>query len=94
MENNSINIGETNGLIKCNLPIWLLNIGLIYLITTLYYFIINNMNNDPVLEILEPFPKLLEHYKEKVNHQSKNLFLGICIGLAVVYFIKPFGKLF
>ena len=52
------------------------------------------MNNDPVLEILEPFPKLLEHYKEKVNHQSKNLFLGICIGLAVVYFIKPFGKLF
>ena len=38
--------------------------------------------------------KLLEHYKEKVNHRSRNLFLGICIGIAIVFFIKPFGKFF
>ena len=54
----------------------------------------NNMNNDPVLEILEPFPKLLAHYKEKVNHRSQNLFVGICIGIGIVFFIKPFGQFF
>ena len=87
---------DTNneGFIKCNLPIWVLNLGFIYLVTTIYYFFVNNMNTDPVLEILEPFPKLLEHYKEKVNHRSRNLFLGICIGIAIVFFIKPFGKFF
>ena len=84
----------SSGCIKCNLPIWLLNIGLIYAVMTAYYFLMNNLNNDPVLEILEPFPKLLEHYKDKINHRSRNLFLGICIGIGVVYFIKPFGKLF
>ena len=84
----------SEGIIKCNLPVWLLNVGFIYLVTTVYYFFMNNINNDPVLEILEPFPKLLEHYKEKVNHRSKNLFFGICIGIGVVFFIKPFGAFF
>lgn len=85
---------NNEGFIKCNLPIWVLNLGFIYLVTTIYYFVVNNMNSDPVSEILEPFPKLLEHYKEKVNHRSRNLFLGICIGIAIVFFIKPFGKFF
>ena len=83
-----------NGYIKCNLPIWLLNLGLIYAIMTIYYFVMNNINTDPVLEILEPFPKLLEHYKTQSNFQSKNLFIGICIGIGFIYFIKPFGRLF
>ena len=87
-------LGGNDSIIKCNIPIWLLNIGLVYLVATLYYFLTNNMNVDPVLEILEPFPKLLEHYKEKTNHRSKNLFLGICVGAAIVFFIKPFGKFF
>lgn len=84
----------TEGFIKCNIPIIVLNIGLIYLITTIYYFFMNNINSDPIMEILEPFPKLLEHYKEKKNIMSRNLLLGICIGIAVIYFIKPFGKYF
>ena len=98
MENMNVNImnggGISDSYIKCNLPIWLLNIGLVYMVTTLYYFFMNNINNDPVLEILEPFPKLLEHYKDKMNHRSRNLFFGICIGIGVVFFIKPFGKFF
>ena len=85
---------STIGYMKCNVPILILNIGLIYTITTAYYFLMNNIATDPVLEILEPFPKLLEHYKEKINHRSRNLFLGICIGIGVVYFLKPFGKFF
>ena len=84
----------TEGFIKCNIPIIVLNIGLIYLITTIYYFFMNNINSDPIMEILEPFPKLLEHYKEKKNVMGRNLLLGACIGIAVIYFIKPFGKYF
>ena len=90
---NTLN-AATGGYIKCNLPIWLLNVGLIYMVSTLYFFVMNNMNDDPVLEILEPFPKLLEHYKEKANHRSRNFFFGICIGAGVVFFLKPFGKFF
>lgn len=84
----------TEGFVKCNIPIIVLNIGLIYLITTIYYFFMNNINSDPILEILEPFPKLLEHYKEKKDVMGRNLLFGICIGVAVIYFIKPFGKYF
>ena len=94
MDSSINNLGDTSGIIKCNLPIWLLNVGLVYLVATLYYFFTNNMNVDPVTEILEPFPTLLEHYKEKTKHRSRNLFLGICIGIAIIFFIKPFGKFF
>ena len=45
--NYSENI-DSSGSIKCNLPIWLLNIGLIYAITTAYYFFMNNTTFDTV----------------------------------------------
>ena len=83
-----------SGFIKCNLPIWLLNIGLVYIIMTIYYLIMNNLISDPVLDLLEPFPKLLEQYQKQNTHRSKNMFIGICIGLSVIYFLKPFGSFF
>jgi hypothetical protein len=85
---------ESSGSIKCNLPIWLLNIGLIYAITTTYYFFMNNITKDPVIQILEPFPKLKEHYKDTLKYTGRNLLLGMGIGIAVIIFIKPFGKFF
>ena len=53
--------------INYNIPVWLLNLGLLYIVATLFYFIMNKINDDPVIEILEPFPKLQEHYKNKVS---------------------------
>ena len=80
--------------INYNIPIWLLNVGFLYIVTTLFYFIMNKINDDPVIEILEPFPKLKEHYKDKVQYTSRNLFLGLCIGVGIIYFFKPFGTFF
>ena len=82
------------GYVKCNLPIWLLNIGIIYVITTVCYFFMNYMKEDPVLEILEPFPKLLEHYRKTKKYSTRNLLLGVFIGCSTVFFLKPFGGLF
>ena len=77
-----------------NIPVWLLNIGCVYIITTLFYFITNKISDDPVLKILEPFPKLKEHYNTSAQYTNRNLLLGMCIGISVIAFFKPFGKFF
>jgi len=88
------NIDSKFNYISYNIPVWLLNLGFIYIVTTIFYFIMNHMNEDPVIEILDPFPKLKEHYKDKVQYTSRNLLLGLCIGVGLMAFFKPFGKFF
>jgi hypothetical protein len=80
--------------IQCNLPIWLLNIAFIYVVTTLYYFITKNINEDPIKKILEPFPKLQEYYEKEKKYTSKNFIFGLGLSLCIIIFIKPFGKFF
>jgi hypothetical protein len=53
-----------------------------------------HITDDPVLDILEPFPKLKEHYNSTVHYTSRNMMLGVCIGVGIVAFFKPFGKFF
>jgi len=80
--------------INYNIPIWILNLGFIYIVTTVFYFIMKHITDDPVLDILEPFPKLKEHYNSTVHYTSRNMMLGVCIGVGIVAFFKPFGKFF
>lgn len=80
--------------INYNIPVWLLNLGFIYIISTLFYFIMNRINKDPIVDILEPFPKLKEHYNKNIKYTSRNLLLGLCIGIGIMIFLKPFGKFF
>lgn len=75
-------------------PIWLLNLGIIYIITTAYYFIMKNMNKDPIKAVLDPFPKLMEHYEKERQYDARNIVIGCVIGSVIIYLFKPFGRLF
>lgn len=91
MQNINGNINGT-GMNLNSLPIWLLNLGIIYMIATGYYFIMGNINEDPIHKILEPFPKLLEHYEKEKGFGSRNIIVGSLLGITLIYFIRPFGK--
>ena len=75
-----------------NIPIIFLNIGLVYFIATVYYFICMKINEDPVSKKLKQFPELKKDYENEQSFQKKNILFGFIIGVSVIFFLKPFNK--
>ena len=78
---------------SCKINHILLSLGLVYILATLFYFIMKQFQNNELLELGEKIPQLRNIYDVSMNKQIKLFYLGLVLSASFVYWVKPFSLL-
>ena len=78
---------------SCKINHIILSFGLVYILATLFYFIMKQFQNNELLELGEKIPQLRNIYEQSMKKQTKLFYLGLFLSAGLVYWIKPFSVL-
>ena len=78
---------------SCKINHIVLSLGLVYILATLFYFIMKQFQSNELLELGEKIPQLRNIYEQSMKKQTKLFYLGLFLSAGLVYWIKPFNVL-
>ena len=78
---------------SCKINHIVLSLGLVYILATLFYFIMKQFQSNELLELGEKIPQLRNIYDVSMNKQIKLFYLGLVLSASFVYWVKPFSLL-
>ena len=78
---------------SCKINHIVLSFGLVYILATLFYFVMKQFQSNELLELSDKIPQLRNIYDISMKKKMKLFYLGLVLSVGFVYWIKPF-KLF